>query len=213
MSTKLNFASKPFRNRALPWVITAIVTGASLLALVFIITESRQANAQANEVVKSLDTYRKQEKILLDKKAEINRALAPEQRQLLDAAHALVDRKQFSWSRLFADLEAVLPANVRVVRINVRDVYLRSNPPSAELELTVVSRAAPDVTNMIAEMDRGGVFNATPMAQNLQKGSNASGMEWVLRVIYTPRAGAPANSEQQPASIAAASNTVVGGER
>jgi len=213
VSTKLNFASKPFRNRALPWVITAIVTGASLLALVFIITESRQANAQANEVVKSLDTYRKQEKILLDKKAEINRALAPEQRQLLDAAHALVDRKQFSWSRLFADLEAVLPANVRVVRINVRDVYLRSNPPSAELELTVVSRAAPDVTNMIAEMDRGGVFNATPMAQNLQKGSNASGMEWVLRVIYTPRAGAPANSEQQPASIAAASNTVVGGER
>lgn len=206
MSNKLNFASKPFRNRALPWVITAIVTFASLLALVFIITESRQANAQATEVVKSLDTYRKQEEMLLKKKEEINRALAPEQRQLLDAAHALVDRKQFSWSRLFADLEAVLPANVRVVRINVRDVYLRSNPPSAELELTVVSRAATDVTNMIAEMDRGGVFNATPMAQNLQKGSNASGMEWVLRVIYTPRAGAPANSEQ-PASIAAASNT------
>jgi Tfp pilus assembly protein PilN len=206
VSNKLNFASKPFRNRALPWVITAIVTFASLLALVFIITESRQANAQATEVVKSLDTYRKQEEMLLKKKEEINRALAPEQRQLLDAAHALVDRKQFSWSRLFADLEAVLPANVRVVRINVRDVYLRSNPPSAELELTVVSRAATDVTNMIAEMDRGGVFNATPMAQNLQKGSNASGMEWVLRVIYTPRAGAPANSEQ-PASIAAASNT------
>ncbi len=212
MSTKLNFASKPFRNRALPWVITAIVTFASLLALVFIITESRQANAQANEVVKSLDTYRKQEEMLLQKKAEINRALAPEQRQLLDAAHALVDRKQFSWSRLFADLEAVLPANVRVVRINVRDVYLRSNPPSAELELTVVSKAAPDVTNMIAEMDRGGVFNATPMAQNLQKGSNASGMEWVLRVIYTPRAGAPVNSEQ-PASIAAASTNTVGGAR
>lgn len=203
MTTKLNFSSKPFRNRALPWVITVIVTGASLLALFLIIAESRRDNELADTAIKSQETYRRQEELLLKKKEEINRALAPEQRQLLDAAHMLVDRKQFSWSRLFADLEAVLPGNVRVARINVKDVYLRSNPPSALLELTVVSKAASDVTNMITEMDRGGIFEATPMAQNLQKGSNASGMEWVLSVNYRPRAGAPANSEQ-PASIAAA---------
>ena len=210
MSAKLNIASKPFRNRALPWVIAALITGLSLLALVFIISEARADNAKAASVLAGMDTFRKQEAMLLQRKEEINRALAPEQRQLLDAAHALVDRKQFSWSRLFADLEAVLPNNVRVVRINVKELFLRSNPPYALLELTVVSKAAPDVTNMIAEMDRGGVFEATPMAQNLQKGSNSSGMEWVLSVVYRPRAGAPVSSEQ-PASIAAASGT--GGAR
>ncbi len=210
MSTKLNFASKPFRNRALPWVITALVTGLSLVSLVFIISAARDENAKAQSVLASMDTFRKQEEMLLQRKKEIERALTPEQRQLLDAAHALVDRKQFSWSRLFADLEAVLPNNVRVLRINVKDVFLRSKPPSAQLELTVVSKTAPDVTNMIAEMDRGGIFEATPMAQNLQKGQNASGMEWVLSVVYRPRAGAPVSSDQ-PASVASASGT--GGAR
>ncbi len=121
--TKLNLASQPFRNRALPWIITAIITGASLLALVLIISESRAANARADTVASSMDTLRKQEAELLKIKDDINRALAPEQRELLNAAHILVDRKQFSWSLLFADLEAILPSNVRVIRINVRDLF------------------------------------------------------------------------------------------
>jgi Tfp pilus assembly protein PilN len=203
VTNKLNFASKPFRNRALPWVITAVVTIFSLIALVSIISKSREANRDADKINASLDSYRQRELQLVKMKEEINRALAPEQRRLLDAAHTLVDRKQFSWTRLFADLESALPNNVRVVRINVRDVFLRSNPPTAELELTVMSKAHTDVTNMIADMDRGGVFQAEPVAQNLQKGSGAGGMEWVLRVFYRPRAGAPVTHDQ-PASIAAA---------
>jgi Tfp pilus assembly protein PilN len=204
VSTKLNFASKPFRNRALPWAITAAVVAASLLALVLIISEARTDRVLADAVARDLDTFRRQEQLLREKKEQINEALAPDQRQLLDAAHSLVDRKQFQWSRLFADLEGVLPANVRVVRINIRDIYLRGSSPSALLELTVVSKASPEVMNMLTQMDRGGIFQAEPMAQNLQKGSTSSGMEWVLRVVYTPRAGAPV-SQEQPASIAAAS--------
>ncbi|MBC7910280.1 MAG: hypothetical protein H7Y30_07255, partial [Pyrinomonadaceae bacterium] len=170
--TKLNLASQPFRNRALPWIITGIITGASLLALVLIIGESRAANMRADTVAASMDTLRKQEAELIQKKDDINKALAPEQKQLLDAAHILVDRKQFSWSRLFADLEAVLPANVRVLRINVRDLFLKGNQTSALLELTVMSRSPTDVTNMMTEMNRGGVFYAQAMSQNLPKGSD-----------------------------------------
>ena len=212
MSAKLNLASKPFRNRTLPWLITAIIMSASLLSLIYIVSESRKANARAAAVTASLDTLHKQEADLIRRKAEINRALAPEQRQLLDAAHTLVDRKRFSWSRLFADLEAALPGNVRVTRINVKDVYLRAGQTYAALELTVMSKASSDdVTNMIAEMSRGGVFEAEPMAQNLQKGSSAGGMEWVLYVKYRPRAGAPTSAEQ-PQSVATAA-TSNGGER
>jgi Tfp pilus assembly protein PilN len=210
--TKLNLASQPFRNRALPWIITAIITGASLLALFLIISESRAANARADTVASSMETLRKQEAELIQKKDDINKALAPEQKQLLDAAHILVDRKQFSWSRLFADLEAVLPANVRVIRINVRDLFLRGNQTSASLELTVMSKSPTDVTNMMTEMNRGGVFYAQATSQNLPKGRDQSGMEWVLSVIYKPPAGAPAGAEQRPATVASAASSE-GGER
>lgn len=206
MSAKLNLASKPFRNRTLPWLITAIIMTASLIALVLIFSASRKARADADRAAAELDTLHKQEAVLKLKKEEINRALTPEQRQLLDAAHALVDRKRFSWSRLFVDLEAALPGNVRVTRINVKDVYIRGGQTYAQLELSVMSKASSDdVTNMIGEMARGGVFEAEPMAQNLQKGTqNAGGMEWVLSVRYRPRAGAPTTSAEQPASVAKA---------
>ena len=56
----------------------------------------------------------------------------------------LVDRKRFSWSRLFADLESALPGNVRVTRISVRDVAARGEQTLAELDLTVVSKTPDD---------------------------------------------------------------------
>ena len=83
---------------------------ASFFGVLYVISESRSLKASADKVASGLDVMRNKELELLRKKEEINRALAPEQRQLLDATHALIDRKQFSWSRLFADLEAVLPA-------------------------------------------------------------------------------------------------------
>lgn len=205
MGARLNLSSKPFRNRTLPWLIIGVVTLASLFWLAYIMSESRSLNASAGKVAIELDALGKKEQELLRKKEAINQVLAPEQRQLLDATHALIDRKQFSWSRLFADLETVLPENVRVVRITVKDVYLRGGQTSALLELVVMSKASSDtVTNMIEEMERGGVFQAEVMAQNLPKGVAATGMEWVLSVKYRPHASVPTNVEQ-PASVAVAS--------
>ncbi len=76
------------------------------------------------------------------------------------------------------------------------------------LELTVMSKSPTDVTNMMTEMNRGGVFYAQAMSQNLPKGSDQSGMEWVLSVNYRPPAGAPAGAVR-PATVA----SVEGGER
>jgi hypothetical protein len=195
VSTKLNLASQPFRNRALPWTISAIITGVSLLALVLIIRASIGTNAQANAVERNLNDLRQQASLLQQKAAEVKEAMTPEQLQTLRAAHVLIDRKRFSWSRLFADLEASMPANVRVVRINVRDVALTANQTVAELELAVAGKTDADVTRMIGEMDRAGIFQAEPLAQDAQNEKNQGGTEWTLRVLYRPRAGAPAAAE------------------
>ena len=47
MITKLNLSSTPFRNRALPWTVTAIVTLFSVIALVFIAKWTFDTNAKA----------------------------------------------------------------------------------------------------------------------------------------------------------------------
>ena len=212
MSANLNLASQPFRNRALPWTVAAIIIVASLGAPSFIISESRQTNAKADAVERDLRGLRQEAGVLQQQAEEIKESLTPEQRQTLEAAHALVNRKRFSWSRLFADLEASMPGSVRVTRISVRDVSPTSHQTSALLDLTVIGKTPDDVTRMISDMYRVGVFQAQPVAQNLQKGRAETGTEWTLRVLYTPRAGAPATGRSDNAIAATARTATTSSE-
>jgi Tfp pilus assembly protein PilN len=201
--SNLNLASRPFRNRALPWTIISLVALVSLASLVWVAGATNEANAKANAVERELASLRVEAGNLQGQAEEVKSALTPEQQQALDAAHTLVDRKRFSWSRLFADLETALPANVRVTRIGVRDVALRGDQTYAELDIAVFSTQPAQVTDMIAEMDRNGVFQAQPVSQTFQKGRTETGTEWLLNVLYTPRNGAPATPPARNANTVA----------
>ena len=209
MSANLNLASQPFRNRAFPWTLTAIITIASLIALIVIVSRTSETNRQAAIVARDVNELRLQAEMLRQQAEAVRAALTPEQRQLRDAAERLVDRKRFSWSRLFADLESSLPGAVRVTRISVRDVASHGGQTSAELELSVISKNPNDVTSMISEMSSTGIFQADLLAQNLQKGRNETGTESTLRVIYHPPAGVP-TSQRGASNIAAAAAVATG---
>lgn len=204
MSANLNLASQPFRNRALPWTITTIITIASLLAFIFIITRTNETNAQAAAVARDVAALKQQDQEIIKRGNEVRSALTPEQIQTLKAAHTLYDRKHFSWSRLFADLEATLPGSVRVTRIAVRDVVVtRQGQTVAELDLSVVSKSPDNATEMITQMDRSGVFQAELLSQGLQKGRGETGTESTLAIRYTPHGVAPAVENANNSSIAA----------
>jgi Tfp pilus assembly protein PilN len=194
MPTKLNLASKPFSNRSLPWVVTTVVVVISLVALVFIVRATSRANALAAAVQNDINNLNKQDLEARQKAQAVKKLLTTDQLQTLNAAHTLVDRKHFSWSRLFADLESALPGTVRVKRIAVRGVTARGDETLAELEMTVVAKSPATITDMIAEMDRVGIFHAELFSQNLQRGRGESVTEYDLRVTYKPRAGSPVDT-------------------
>ena len=200
MSANLNLASQPFRNRALPWSIAGVIAVASLLVLVLLVSESSKTNRRTAEVERETEAQRQEVAALERRIEEIKQSLTPEQQETLKAAQALVERKRFSWARLFADLEGALPGSVRVKRITVRDVALSGERTVAELELVVVSKNPADATTMIMEMDRSGIFSAELIEQNLQKERGEAGTESTLRVRYLPRAVYPASG---PASSVA----------
>jgi Tfp pilus assembly protein PilN len=211
MPTKLNLASKPFSNRSLPWVVTTLVIFVSLVCLVFIVRATGRANAQAAAVQKDINDLKQQELNLRKQADAIKGSLTAERLQTLAAAHTLVDRKHFSWSRLFADLESALPGTVRVKRIAVRGVTTRGDGTLADLELTVVAKNPATVTEMIAEMDRGGVFHAELRSTTLSRGRGETGAEYELAVIYRPRAGSA--TEAVASSSPTADDVARGGVR
>jgi len=147
----------------------------------------RRVSAETAAAERQVQTLRAERDDLKRQAAEIRQSIPEEQARTLEAAHTLVDRKSFSWSQLFSDLEGSLPSTVRVSRISVRDVSQYGEQTRADLDLTVVGRAPTDVTGMIAEMSRQGVFSAIPVSESQKTGRGESGFEWLLRVNYVQR--------------------------
>jgi Tfp pilus assembly protein PilN len=191
VSTKLNLSSSPFRNRVLPWTVTGVVALASIVALLLIGRATFQTNRQAEAAEGEVAALRKDMAALNQRAKEIESTLTPEQKGILKSAHALVDRKRFSWSRLFTDLEAALPGSVRVARITVKEVAADGDRTVADLDLVVVSKSAATITQMIKDMASEGVFRAELVSQNLQRGRGETGEEYEMFVHYVPRSGAP----------------------
>jgi Tfp pilus assembly protein PilN len=209
MTTALNLASNPFRNRSLPWTVTTVVALLSIVGLIFIARATYQTDAEVQAAEREV-AKQKQDIAAINQRAEqISRSLSPEQKQTLKSAHVLVDRKRFSWSRLFADLEAALPGAVRIARITVKDVGAEGDRTVADLDLVVVSKSASIVTQMMEDMHREGIFDAQLVSQNLQRGRGESGEEYEMSVHYTPRLGAPisvANRNDRPVDTAGERN-------
>lgn len=201
--SRLNVSSEPFRNRTLPWVVVAVVAFVSLVLLVYFVGESRAVTARANAEAAQVAKLKEQEKELKNRVGVINSSLTAEQRQLIVASHELIDRKYFSWSWLFEDLEAVLPSETKVTQINVREVKQIEGRTVADLQMSLMSKNYISVTGMIASMDRSGVFQTELTEQNLQKGDQKNVTEWTLHIIYRQRSGTPIAS---PAPVTAAAN-------
>lgn len=192
MINQLNLSSRPFRNRTLPWVLAAIGILISVFAAVFVFVEHQKVSNQTKAVKAETDEIVPKINALTAESEKIKQALTPEQRVLLSSAHSLVDRRRFSWSRLFADLESILPRNVRVANISVRDVIDQGNGRMlAELDFAVVSKDYQSVVNMLNEMNNSGKFQSVELrTQDLQR-DKGNLTEYTMQLRYLPSAGTP----------------------
>jgi hypothetical protein len=188
VNSDLNLASKPFSNRLLPWALTAVILFVSVIGLVIVVRLTTVARTAADATQLEINSLRQQEQALLKNAEQVKNSLSPEQQQAVPAAHQLVDRRKFSWSRLLVDLESSLPANVRVSRIAVNEVTRQGNQTVAALDLAVFTKNPSTISEMISAMQREGIFLPELRTQTLQKGRGEAGTEYELSVIYRPRA-------------------------
>jgi Tfp pilus assembly protein PilN len=198
--TKLNLSSRPFRNRTLPYLIALFFLALAVSGAVLAFADLRNTTAE-NEIAKSdIERMQKDVEELKGKGELVQQQLTPDQQNLLIAAHKLVANKSFGWSRLFADLESLLPGNVSVSRIGVQEIYKDGDRTKADLEFAVLSRDYQSVVTMIDNMNNSGTFQAELRGQDLQKTETITYTEYTLRLIYTPRYG---YSPAAPSDVAA----------
>jgi len=194
--TKLNLASKPFRNRTLPYLISLLLLAIAVAGAVLSFARYRDARDRNEIALKEINEIEVKLKDLNGKGELVQQQLTPDQRAILIASHKLVANKSFGWSRLFADLEAVLPGSVSASRISVENIFKDGDRIKAQLEFSVLSQSYPAVMTMIDNMNSSGVFRAELRSQDLQKTESITYTEYTLSLIYTPSAGYSTNPSQ-----------------
>ncbi len=186
MINKLNLSTHPFRNRNLPYILAVLMLGISVAGALFCFGRLR-ANAVKNEEYRvNISKMDSDIKRLNGEGEKIQQQLTPEQQNLVIAAHKLVANKDFVWSRLFSDLESVLPGSVSASKISVKNVYTEGDQVRAELEFSVLAHDYSAVQEMIERMNGSGVFQAELRGQDLQKTERTTYTEYSLRLIYSP---------------------------
>jgi len=184
--TRLNLATDPFRNRNLPYILAVLMLGISVAGALLCFTSLRENSARDQIYTSQISDLKEKTDQLTGKGQEVKQQMTPDQQNLLIAAHKLVSNKKFVWSRLFSDLESVMPGSVSASRITVKNVFSEGDQVRAELELAVLSHDYPSVSSMMEQMNNSGLFQAELRGQDLQKTDRTTFTEYTLRVIYTP---------------------------
>ncbi|HKP68200.1 MAG TPA: hypothetical protein VJV05_02880 [Pyrinomonadaceae bacterium] len=189
MITKLNLASRPFRNRTTPYLLSFLLLALAVAGGILAFAQIRTASTDNERALADIERMNGEIKQLKSKGEAVQQQLTPEQQTLLIASHKLVANKTFGWSRLFADLEAVLPGSVSASRISVENVYKDGDRIKAELELGVLSRDYQGVSAMLANMNNSGLFQAELRSQDRQENDRITYSEYTLHLVYTPTYG------------------------
>jgi hypothetical protein len=119
----INLATEPFR-RDRPMLAgaaaIAILLGLLLVFQVFNIVSGRR---QAADIRIALNRENAQLRAIAAQQAKLNATLRkPENAEVLERSlflNTLIDRKAISWTKIFADLEKVMPYNVRLVSVRL----------------------------------------------------------------------------------------------
>jgi hypothetical protein len=180
----INLASEPFRRDRPMMVGSAVLAGILLFLLVVqgvtIVSQRHQA-ADTRQLIERLNG---QLKTLSTDQAKLNATLRMgENSEVLERSvflNSLIDRKAISWTKIFADLEKVMPYNVRLVTVRLPEVDSKNN---VLLDMVVGAKEVAPVIQLLNKFEAAPQFGPTDL-QNQMPPSQTEPM-WRFHVVVT----------------------------
>lgn len=184
MRIALNLSSEPFR-RDRPMVAASVAAGVLLIGLlallVFLAVEER---GQATEARQEIAALRKDAAALNAEQARLAGLLQrPDNLAVLDRVlfiNTLLYRKGISWTKVFSDVEGVLPYNVRLVSIRPQ-VDSRNE---IFLNMAVGSQTQAPVIEMLKRMESSPLFGSVEVHTWIPPSQNEPLFRYQVSVNY-----------------------------
>lgn len=161
MRAQINLATEPFRRDRVFLVSSAAIAAGLIVLFLLLIgaiagdRRRMQANLTAlNATQRELSRLTRDQRKLDSELRQTNNANVLERSQFINT---LLYRKGISWTRLFADLEKVVPTDVRIIsirpQVDAQDHVL--------LEMTVGAQTQKPVIDLLTRFESSDLFGST----------------------------------------------------
>lgn len=169
----INLATDPFRRDRPILVASAAIGIALVLTLLFQIGLILSQRGQAADTRFALERVNAQLARVAAEQAKFDATLRrPENAEVLERSlflNEIIDHKAISWTRIFADLEKVMPYNVRLVSVRLPQVDSQNR---VLLDMVVGADSPAPVIQFVNRLEKSPLFdgttvmNTTPPSQN-----------------------------------------------
>ncbi len=213
MRLRINLASQPYEvaqeYKQRMTALIAILGVAALALLGYIVYQrahSRSINRQLAEVqsqINQLELEEAQARAMLSKPT--NRNIAEQS----DFLNELFARKALSWTRIFSEMERIVPPSLHVV--SMKPEYTKTN--DLVLHMVVATDSRDRAVELVRHMEKSNHFRqaqvvAEAVVSNTSDQSGPSGnIQFDIAAIYVPggadTAEAPAAGDEKPATAVA----------
>ncbi|HSZ63540.1 MAG TPA: hypothetical protein VK828_17205 [Terriglobales bacterium] len=184
MRLDINLATRPYEDARQFWLRWGLGVGAlaafTLFLLLWTVNEWRHAGrdrqeiARLNAQIRGRDDERTQAQAFLDQAA--NRSTR-DQSQFLNG---LIQRKAFSWTRVFEDLEQVMPSNLHVVSLRPE----LDEQGQVELNMKVLGDTREAAVDLVHRMEGSKHFQSAQLVAENQEAQ--AGVGATVISIYVP---------------------------
>jgi type IV pilus assembly protein PilN len=184
----INLASEPFR-RDRPAVVgfSALAVLAAILLGIQITTIVAERH-QAADTRLTIDRLNAQLRTIGEQQARLNATLRQsENAEVLERSlflNTLIERKAISWTRIFADLEKVMPYNVRLVSVRLPEVDSQN---AVLLDMVVGAKEVQPVLEFLKRLESSPQFGPVSMQNSLPPSQTDPYFRYHVSVSYAQK--------------------------
>lgn len=184
----INLASEPFR-RDRPMLVASAALGIALIALLgFQISTILAERHQAADIRVTIDRLNARLRTLSTEQAKLNATMhLRENAEVMERSlflNTLIERKAISWSKIFADLEKVLPYNVRLVSVRLPEV---DSENAVLLDMLVGAKEIQPVLELLRKLEASPQFGPPEVPNSMPPSQTDPFFRYHVSVRYAQK--------------------------
>ncbi len=184
----INLASEPFRRDRPLLVGSAALAIVLSLLLIYQVVAIVSERHQVADIRIAIDQENVRLKAIAAQQAKLNATLRrPENAEVLERSlflNTLIERKAISWTKIFDDLEKVMPYNVRLVSVRLPEVDSHNQ---VLLDMVVGAKDVPPILELFKRLEGSPQFGNTSVQSSAPPSQTDPYYRYHVTVTYAQK--------------------------